>query len=507
MPRALVLKAIFSRLVMIVFIFVSVKQKTITFGKRILVKLKQHYSFDVRALALMRIGICIILFIDLAIRALSIKAFFTDEGILPLEILKNYNWNPYYFSFHTISGDLWFQALLFIMNAVSIILLLVGYRARLFTFICWVFLVSLHNRNPFILQGGDELLRILLFWAIFLPWGERYSLQKTSYYKNTYFSFANVGYLLLVASVYFFSALLKNSSEWYGDFTAIYYALSLEQMRLPIGTFIYQFPLLLKVLTAIVICTEFLAPIALVIPFFSKKIRLIGIIAIVLLQLGIGSTMYVGLFFIIGIVSLIGFLPSSLIDWFEKKQYKNKVFFVPQKKYKNNVITLFNGIKNGFIVITILYCLILNVGNVKWFPYSLNPSLIKYGSVFRLEQNWGMFSPTVLKDDGWYVYCGYTKNGNYIDIKHDLEFVSYAKPKNIVEEYESDRWRKYGENYTFNTNNHIRPLYCKYLIKKWNNEHPNKQLVDLSIFYMKETSLPNYKTKPIEKVVVCNCQE
>ena len=209
MPRALVLKAIFSRLVMIVFIFVSVKQKTITFGKRILVKLKQHYSFDVRALALMRIGICIILFIDLAIRALSIKAFFTDEGILPLEILKNYNWNPYYFSFHTISGDLWFQALLFIMNAVSIILLLVGYRARLFTFICWVFLVSLHNRNPFILQGGDELLRILLFWAIFLPWGERYSLQKTSYYKNTYFSFANVGYLLLVASVYFFFGFIK----------------------------------------------------------------------------------------------------------------------------------------------------------------------------------------------------------------------------------------------------------------------------------------------------------
>ena len=39
----------------------------------------------------MRIGIGIILLLDLFIRSLSIKAFFTNEGVLPLDTLKQYN--------------------------------------------------------------------------------------------------------------------------------------------------------------------------------------------------------------------------------------------------------------------------------------------------------------------------------------------------------------------------------------------------------------------------------
>jgi len=61
----------------------------------------------------MRIGIGLILLLDLYIRSLSIKAFFTNEGILPKNILKQYNWSTYYFSFHTISGDLWWKVLVF----------------------------------------------------------------------------------------------------------------------------------------------------------------------------------------------------------------------------------------------------------------------------------------------------------------------------------------------------------------------------------------------------------
>jgi hypothetical protein len=53
----------------------------------------------------------------------------------------------------------------------------------------------------------------------------------------------------------------------------------------------------------------------------------------------------------------------------------------------------------------------------------------------------------------------------------------------------------------------MRPYYCRYLINKWNREHPDKHVVDLSIFFMKEISLPNYKTKPLEKLAVCNCQD
>ena len=458
----------------------------------------------------MRIGIGLILLVDLYVRSLSIKAFFTDEGVLPISTLKQYNWSPYYFSLHAINGDLWCQIILFIANVLCAVLLLIGYRTRLFTFICWVFLTSLQNRNPFILQGGDDLLRILLLWGIFLPWGERYSIQKTSNYTENYFSIANIGYMLLPCSVFFFSALLKTSPEWRSEGTALYYALSLDQIRLPLGTFIYQFPGLLKALTFIVFYIELLAPILIILPFVSNKIRIFGLICCIALFIGIAVTLYVGLFYIIGIVSLIGLFPSSWMDWFEKKLYKNKTeikLLESENTDPSFVCKSFLFIKNYFIAAIILFCLMLNLGSVKEFPYTLNSDIANFGKVFRLEQNWGMFSPYILKDDGWFVYSGFNQKHQYIDIKHDKNKVSFEKPNPVVCEFESDRWRKFQENYTYNNNNYMRPYYCKYLINQWNNKHPDNRISDLTIFFMRETSLPNYQTKAIEKIAVCNCQD
>ena len=477
--------------------------------QNILPRLKQSYSLDVRALALMRIAVGFVLLTDICIRSLSIKAFFTDEGVLPIEVLKQYNWSPNYFSLHAISGDLWWQILLFTINAVCIALLIIGYRTRLFTFICWVFLTSLQNRNPFILQGGDDMLRLLLFWAVFLPWGERYTIQKKSSYATNYFGWANIGYLLLPASVFFFSALLKTSPEWRIDGTALYYALSLDQIRMPGGTLLYQFPSIMKALTYVVFYIELLAPILLILPFVPTKVRLIGIISYLCLFIGIASTVYVGLFYIIGITSLIGLLPSSLMDWFETNFYKNKTEYDGSVEDTNRtyIVALIYTLKNYFIILVISFCLMMNLGSVKKFPYALDPAIVHYGKALRLEQNWGMFAPFILKDDGWFVYSALNFQYKYIDIKNDRDTVIYTKPKYPVCEFESDRWRKFQENYTFNNNNYMRPFYCKYLLKKWNKEHPDKRILDLTIFFMKETSLPDYKTEPLVKTAVCNCSE
>lgn len=450
----------------------------------------------------------IVLMIDLFIRSLSIRAFFTDEGILPVEILKTYNWNPYYFSLHAISGALWWQVLLFLLNALCIALLIKGYRARLFTFICWVFLTSLQNRNPFILQGGDDLLRLILLWGLFLPWGERYS-GKPSSYPDRSFSYANIGYILLIASVYFFSALLKTHAEWHSEGTALYYALSLDQLRLPLGTLLYRFPGLMQTLTHVVYYLELLAPVLIVLPVANYRIRLTGVIAIALLHIGIAGTLYVGLFYIIGLVTLIGMLPSSFIDRLDRRFRIIHQHQEPEETIKTPVFIRETAtvLVNGLLALIICYCLMLNLGNVKKFPYVLDPSLVKFGNTLRLEQSWGMFSPSVYKDDGFYVYSGYTKGGSYIDVKRGGQSVSYAKPANIVSEFESDRWRKFGENYLFDNNNYMRSYFCKYLLNTWNREAPEMHITDLTIFFIKEESLPNYQTKALEKKALCNCQD
>ncbi len=459
----------------------------------------------------MRIGVGLILLTDLLIRSLSIKAFFTDEGILPVSVLKTYNWNPYYFSFHALSGELWWQIVLFLLNAFCILILIIGFRTRLFTFICWVLLTSLQNRNPFILQGGDDLLRLILLWGVFLPWGERYSIdQKHSSSGNSSVSLANMGYILLICSVYFFSALLKTHTEWHSQGTALYYALSLDQLRLPLGSLLYKFPTLLKLLTPVVYYIELVAPLLILLPLVSPKIRLTGIALIALLHIGIAGTLYVGLFYIIGLVTLIGLLPESMMNRFDATYRKQPFQIITEEQPKKNdsfILYTLNSLKLWFIALIILFCLFLNLGNVKTFPYVLDSRLIKFGNILRLEQSWGMFSPSVLKDDGFFVYSGYTASGTFIDIKRHGQALSLVKPANIVSEFESDRWRKFGENYLFNNNNYMRPYYCRYLITKWNKEHPDHKITDLTILFMKEESLPDYKTKPLEKTALCNCQE
>ncbi|MBS1637237.1 MAG: hypothetical protein JST26_15060 [Bacteroidetes bacterium] len=457
----------------------------------------------------MRIALSLVLLTDLVIRSLSIKAHYSDEGVLPISILKQYNWNPYYFSLHAISGSVWFEAFLFILNALCVLCLLIGYRTRLFTFICWIFLVSLQNRNPFILQGGDELLRLAIFWGMFLPWGERYAVQTPTKRDNDYFSFANLGYIILVASVYFFSALLKASPEWHEEGSAIYYALSLDQIRMPLGSILYRHPDLMRFMTHFVYWLEVVAPLLMILPLKPKYSRWIGALGIFCLHLGIVSTLYVGLFYIIGISTLVGMIPPHLADKIEQKFFPGaaeKRALIPDEK-TNRWLSFIRLNISIYAILLIAYCLMLNLGQVKKFRYELRYELLGISNILRLEQSWGMFAPAVLKDDGWYIYAGFTDDRKLIDIGNDKDSIDYTKPERVVAAYESDRWRKFGENYTFNNNNHMRPYFCQYLIREWNRKHPAKHITEANVYYMQETTLPDYKTKPIQKITVCNCRE
>jgi hypothetical protein len=65
---------------------------------------------------------------------------------------------------------------LFAIAALVAIALLVGYRTRLAT-VLLALLASLQARNPTLIQGGDNLLLLLLFWGMFLPLGARFAID------------------------------------------------------------------------------------------------------------------------------------------------------------------------------------------------------------------------------------------------------------------------------------------------------------------------------------------
>ena len=134
-------------------------------------------GIDYRSLALLRVALSIILIIDLCMRLTDLTAHYTDAGVLQRFDEVTAITRQFFVSFHLANGSEVFQIILFAINLIFAFLLLVGYRTRISTILLFIFTVSLHARNPLILNGGDDILRLFLFWSIFLPLGAVWSVD------------------------------------------------------------------------------------------------------------------------------------------------------------------------------------------------------------------------------------------------------------------------------------------------------------------------------------------
>lgn len=488
--------------------------------RRIWQSISEVFTIDLRSLSIMRIGIGVILIADLLIRLSNLEAHYTNGGVLPLEPLFRFAWSEYYFSFFTISGNYFIQFLLFSINILLAISFLVGFRTKLSTILCWLFLISIHNRNPLIHQGGDDLLRLILFWGIFLPWGSYFSLDSYRAEKRiestSVSSFAVFGYLLQIAYVYFFSALLKNSPEWTSDYSALYYALSFDQIVLPFGKLIYPYYGILQVLTAMVFYIELMAPLLLIIPVKVKLLRTVFFVLIFSLHLGIAFCLNVGLFPYIGIISMIGMLPFEVIQSVGErlKVVKMSVFnpvvlwldkFLPDQKSTFHFEE--RSLSRIFLILVSVYILNWNLFTIQKELFYPNSELKWFGAMLRVDQHWGMFAPSVFKDDGWFVLAGKSESGKEYDLLTSSNSINYKRASGAIGVFKEDRWRKYSENILFVHNSHFRNYYCYYLIHHWNRHHsPDAKISSLEIIYMKESSLPFYEVDSVKKELLCECK-
>lgn len=489
---------------------------------------RRPFVLDLRALALLRMGLAAVLLLDLGIRSTDLEAHYSNLGVLPIGALLDHTWTPYQFSLHTTSGLWQVQAVLFGLAAGLAVALLLGYHTRLATVASWVLLVSVQNRNTLIGQGGDDLLRMLLFWGIFLPWGRVWSWDARTQplpARLDYASTATVAYVVQLALLYWCTAALKTGTEWTRDGTALYYALSLDQLLLPGGRLLYPHPELLRWLTFGTWYTELLLPLALFIPVGVRWWRLLVIGVLFCFHLGISLTLYVGLFFVINMVSVLGLLPPLALGWLAPRlaapaarvrhwrgqlpawQLPWRLRLERTRPAHPRLAPLLRQVREALVFSLLFYVCWWNLDDVaatgrRW----MSEPTRWLGYLFRVDQHWGMFAPTVFKDDGWYVLEGTTITGHVLDLNRGGTPVSYAKPAAIVSLFRNDRWRKYSENYLFIDNMWMRPYYCNYLLRIWQQHPTHAPLRHLAVVYMKEVSQPNYRVPPATREVLCDCE-
>lgn len=489
----------------------------------------KNYGIDTRALAVFRIGLGILLLSDLYSRALHLTAHYTDAGFMPRDRLVG-GWSHHlFYSFHNYGGNETSQIIMFSIAAVFAFMLLVGYRTRMAAVMSWLLLTSLQGRNYLILQGGDDILRVLMFWALFTPMAARYSVDavlasRKKHVRRIPERVLSIGALALVCqlfAMYVVSAILKAGPAWHGTGHAIHLALHHHAFATPFGIWLAQLPAEgLRAGAYAVWWLELVAPFAFFIPFKTHLWRTALALTYIAFHFGLFLSMELGHFPWVCMVAWLTVLPT----WFWDRPFARfaqalglqRAFEVASRSAQRLIKRLAPRLPSvpGALVFapsrrwSTAVAAVLVAYAAHGTAYAAKHQGNVDGAVYeplmmlRLNANWGMFAPNPPSDSGWFVFVAKQRNGLEIDPWRDGQAVDWEKPERPAATYKTQRWRKFLDNIINPRHAVVRPYFLRWLCNDWNQRHESMdQIRHVEFFHMVQTARwPDKGYHPIRKV-------
>ncbi len=405
--------------------------------------LRDRFGVDPRALAAFRFSLGAVLLLDLALRARDLVAFYTDSGAVPRSAAARQYPGFHSLSVHALSGDAWVQGALFALAAAVAVALAVGYRTRLATAASLVLLVSLHARNPFVLNAGDVLLRRLVFWSLFLPLGRRWAVdaRQGGRVNAPVAGLATVGLLHQVVLVYATNVGFKLRGDTWVDGDAIRYVFELDQFTTGFGSLLAGYPALLgagAVGWFVLLCSSWLL------------IALAGRARAALVALFAGGhvamlvTMDLGVFPLVSLVALLPFVPSPV--WNRVGERLSGILprvdgWGPADPVPRVGPVIRTGdrtrrLRSAFLGTLVVAMLLLNavaVGVVDR-PAAV-PDAVE-------DRSWNMFGNPP-RAESWYVASGTFESGR--EVTGHVATDRFDRPPDGEHRYPKARWRKYQQ--------------------------------------------------------------
>ena len=491
----------------------------------------QTFGIDPRSMALFRVALALVLLSDLWLRIANMEAFYTDVGVLPRAAqLELYAGLPALLSLHMMNGTLAAQAVLFSISVAVALALLVGYRTWMATLVSWILVISFHNRNPMVLQGGDVLLRMMLFWGLFMPLGARASLDRwlapadalgEKYPNVPLVSMGTFAALLQVCFVYWFTWALKNDASWRIDGTAVGYALSIDQLNRPLGRLLLNYPDLMRILTLVTVNLERFGPLAALLPFWRP--RLLMVLVFTGFHFTMGLCLTLGLFTWIAPTAWMLFVPTGAWDWLAARLSLSRLrprlgaarerFVARCHRLGMSVATprpvslgksALGQVAAAFFLIYVFGWNLRALDFARYQPY-FQTRWNWIGESLRLDQVWSMFAPFPLKEDGWFLMPATLADGHKVNLIDDGKPVVWTEPVNLSRTFRDAQWQKYMLNLWSAENDPHRGHYVNYMVRQWNQNHPPQQQVkSLQLIYMQQNNLEGFRKDKVKTVVLWN---
>ena len=473
---------------------------------------RTRLGIDSRAVAVFRIALGVLLLVDVATRARHLRALYTDAGILPRSaVLVEYG-GPYELVLSL--PDPWYPVLLFPIGAICAVTLVAGVRPRLSVFAGLLVVILFQMRNPYVLNGGDVLMRILFVWALFLPYDDA-TLRGEG---NQLCTVATAGLILQAVLVYAVNATHKlDSAAWLGG-DAVGTVLATEQYTYFLGGFVGETLAMTGLLTAANYAWVLLLACSPLLVLSTGRLRTTLVSLFALFHVAMGLTLAVGHFPLASLTSLVVLYPPSAWDWAGtvaarirerpgggtfglaglprvpslRSGLPPRSAAVPDRVKSTAHGLVFTGVP----VLLVLFSLLSAAGAVGFQTPEQTDDAIETAD---FGQNWQMFAPDP-PDRTWWIATPATRpDGSSVDAFHDRPLAADSPTQ--ANQMASFRWRKYFQTLRFADDGRRQTEYARYLC-----ENRNIETVGLYYGYQSAEPAPGYEAGG-ETLSSHNCDE
>jgi hypothetical protein len=271
-----------------------------------------------KVLGLYRIAIGLITIYCFALFAKDVSAFFSDHGLLPFSSIERNTQRDFHTLFRWI-GSPW--AVKCALGALFLagISFTIGFYSRTSSIILFLLVLSFHERNQQVLNGGDVVLRTQLFLFMFAPAGAAISVDSlirrlrnpdVSTKPELVAPWAQRLMQFQVAIIYFVSAYAKWSGDLYRNGSAMYYVFGLIDFNIRGVERLMNYPLVYSTLTFAMLFVEIAIPFLM----WFRSARQYAFFMGLLLHLWIMTVMTIPVFGIL--------MVTTYISWFSEEEFE-----------------------------------------------------------------------------------------------------------------------------------------------------------------------------------------
>lgn len=313
------------------------------FSFKSLLKSLDHFFFapkPVDSIALFRIIWCLLILATAMMDVNNINEFYGPHGLLSLTTAKSQFMFPHMNVFHYFSSSYEMTYILFGIYFVAILFAMVGLFTRASLIVTLVCMVSIHQRNIWLLSSSELLLRLITLYLVFSPCGHVFSFDSILGRKYKLFAKPREWspwvlrmIQIQVSVVYLWTVWHKLKGDTWIDGTAVYYATRAENMKNFGLPFLLDWMPFLKFMTWSTLVLEFVLGCFI----WFKEFRWPLIVSGVIFHLGIEYVMSIPFFEWIMILLILLYITPEEVRFFIKKQKQNWVSAVNETNLSSSI--------------------------------------------------------------------------------------------------------------------------------------------------------------------------